>query len=404
MFLTDMEQKMLDGEFGELVKKCMQILVTLGEIYGAEKMIPIRNVHSPGVSYRVTGDAGLNYVKDASKIGSFRIPVTLNTIGIDAEKWREVGFPEEFSLKQLELLDSYRQMGACLTCSCTPYLTGNVPMKGESVAWGESSAIAFINSIVGARTNREGGPSALAAAVTGRVPNYGLHLDENRKGTHLIKVDMDVKTDLDFGVLGYFAGHIAGKEIPVFEGIQPYPTMENVKSLSAAVASSGAVALYHIVGITPESPTREAVISNKEAIVFNNDEYRKILDKFTYEGDVDFVVLGCPHCSIIEMGEIAKSLSGKKVKTDVWVCVSSQVRSLADRMGYVEIIEKTGAKVVCDTCPVLCPTSNNGYKTILTNSVKLANYVPGLWNVRVGLVEMENCIMAAINGVWSGCH
>jgi predicted aconitase len=402
MYLTDEEKGMLGGKQGEIVQKCMKVLVALGEIFGAEKMLEINNVHSPGVSYRVAGDAGLSYVKDASERGCFRVPTTLNTIGIDSENWQEAGFPKDFSCKQMELLKAYCDMGAISTYTCTPYLTGNIPLAGQHVAWGESSAIAFVNSVLGARTNREGGPTALAAAVTGRVPEYGLHLDKNRKGKYLIEVEMDLKTDKDFAVLGYFAGKIAGREVPVFDGIRTYPTLENLKALSAAVASSGAVALYHIIGVTPEAPTREAIIEKAETFTFGPAEYQKVIEKFSYTGEVDMVVIGCPHCSIVELGRIAELLDGKKVKADAWICTARQVKALADKMGYSEKIMNSGAQIICDTCPVLCPTSAKGYKTIITNSGKLAHYAPGLWNVKTGLLELEECIEAAVNGKWGG--
>lgn len=403
MKLTDEEKSMLDGEKGDVVQQCMKILVTLGEIYGAEKMLPVNSVHSPGVSYRVTGDAGLNYVKEVSeRQGRFRVPTTLNTIGIDSRDWEKDGFPKDFSLKQLELLEAYANLGAIPTYTCTPFLSGNIPLAGDHVAWGESSAVAFVNSVIGARTNREGGPSALAAAITGRVPAYGYHLDENRKGKYLFKVEMDLKTERDFGVLGYFAGKIAGKNVPVFEGIDRKPTLENLKALSAALASSGAVALYHIVGVTPEAPSVEAVIDHPcEVIPFGLEEYREITEhKFHLEGKIDFVVLGCPHCSIVEMGKIAKLLDGKKIKSDLWVCTSRQVKLLADQMGYTEAIEKSGAVIICDTCPVLCPTSDKGYKTVVTNSAKLAHYIRGLWNVKSALIQLEDCIATAVEGKW----
>jgi predicted aconitase len=403
MQLTDEEKRMLNGEYGDIVRKCMKILVTLGDIYEAKKMLQINNVHSPGVSYRVTGDAGLNYVKEVSEGACFRVPTTLNTIGIDSEDWKKVGFPKDFSEKQLELLEAYKRAGGIPTYTCTPYLTGNIPLVGEHVAWGESSAIAFVNSVIGARTNREGGPTALAAGITGRVPDYGYHLDENRKGKYLIKVEMDIKTDRDFAVMGYFAGKIAGKEVPVFEGIKQRPTLENLKALSAAIASSGAVALYHIIGVTPEAPTKEAVIDKCEAIKFGHEEYSNITNnKFSLHGDIDLVVIGCPHCSIVELGKLAKLLDGKKVKSDVWICTSRSVKLLADKCGYTESIKKSGALIICDTCPVLCPTSDKGYKTVMTNSAKLAHYVPGLWNVKSGLIEMEDCIKTAIDGKWGG--
>ncbi len=403
MHLTDEEKRMLNGEYGETVRKCMKALVTLGDIYGAEKMIKIHNVHSPGVSYRVAGDAGLNYVKEASEQACFKVYTTLNTIGIDSENWEKVGFPREFSEKQLELSAAYHKMGAIATNTCTPYLAGNIPLAGEHVAWGESSAIVFVNSVIGARTNREGGPSALAAAVTGRVPAYGYHLTENRRGKYLIQVEMDLETDRDFAVLGYYVGQIVSKEVPVFEGIKKRPSLENLKALGAALASSGAVALYHIIGITPEAPTADAVIGKVETFKFGPDEYRQVTNKFNYSGEVDFVVFGCPHTSIQEVRRIAALLDGKKVKSDVWVCTSRQIKHLADKMGYTSVIEKAGAEIICDTCPVLCPTLvDRGYRNLLTNSGKLAHYAPGLWNVQTGLIQMEDCIKAALQGRWEG--
>lgn len=401
MHLTVEEQKMLAGDYGKTVQKCMKVLVALGDIYGAEHMIEVKNVHAPGVSYRVTGDAGLNYVKEASEDATFRVPMTLNTIGIDYENWEKMGFPEDFAHKQIELIEAYKKMGAITTNTCTPYLTGNVPMMGEHVAWGESSAIVFVNSVIGARTNREGGPTALAAAVTGRVPFYGYHLDENRKGTHLFRIEKELKTDKDFAVLGYYVGQIVGPGVPVFEGIKERPTLENFKALGAALASSGAVALYHVVGFTPEALKKEDVIGNDvESIIFGQDEYDKVCTKFSESGPIDFVVIGCPHVSINEMRGIADLVKGKQLKSDLWVCTSRQVKDLAERMGYTKTIEEAGGEIVCDTCPVLCFTLDRGYKTVATNSGKMAHYAPGLWNLQPIIINVDDCIQAALDGKW----
>lgn len=393
---------MLDGAYGKTVQRSMKVLVALGEIYGADHMVEVKNVHSPGVSYRVAGDAGLGYVLDASEDARFRVPATLNSIGIDEEDWQKIGFPEDFSHKQMELTQAYCKMGAIRTNTCTPYLNGSLPMLGEHIAWGESSAVAFVNSVIGARTNREGGPTALAAAITGRVPAYGYHLDENRKGTHLIRVEMELKTDKDFAVLGYFGGKLVGKDVPVFEGITKRPTLEQFKALSAALASAGAVALYHVVGFTPEAPTREAVISGDiEPVIFDQAAYDKTCQKFDQTGPIDFVVLGCPHVSIHEFEEIARLVRGKTLKSDLWVCTSRMVRDLAKRMGFVDAIESAGGEVVCDTCPVLCCTlTQRGYKTVATNSGKMAHYAPGLWHLQPVLLNTEECIRAAIEGKW----
>ncbi len=399
MYLNDEEKSMLNGEKGEIIQKCMKVLVTLGDIYGAKRMLEINSVHSPGVSYRVTGDAGLNYVKEASAQACFVVPTTLNNVGLDMHNWEAVGFDPEFAHKQIELSQAYKDMGAVMSNSCTPYLYGNIPMLGEHVAWGESSAIAFVNSVLGARTNREGGPTALAAAITGRVPEYGLHLDENRKGTCLFKVNVELTSDADYASLGYYAGAIAGKGIPVFTGIKKRPTTESLKALSAAVASSGAVALFHIVGITPEAPTIEAVIDKDvEVYTFGAEEYAKAFEKFNYSGDVDFVVFGCPHASIQEIILIASLLKGKKVKAETWVCTSHQIKDLAAQMDCLGILENAGVTIMCDTCPVLCPTLDRGYKNVVTNSGKMAHYVRGLWNVKSRLAQIEDCIKAAVNG------
>jgi predicted aconitase len=406
MNLTAEEQKMLDGGYGQTVQRSMKVLVALGEIYGADHMIPVKNVHSPGVSYRVAGDAGLSYVEDASRDVQFRVPMTLNTIGIDEEAWQSIGFPEDFSAKQIRLIQAYRKMGAIPTNSCTPYLNGNLPMFGEHVAWGESSAVAFVNSVLGARTNREGGPTALAAAITGCVPAYGYHLDENRKGTHLIRVEMELKTDKDFAVLGYFGGKLAGKDVPVFEGITRRPTLEQFKSLGAALASAGAVALYHVVGFTPEAPTRQAVIGDDiPPVVFDQAAYDKVCEKFNQTGPIDFVVLGCPHVSIHEFEEIATLVRGKRLKSGLWVCTSRMVRDLAWRMGFVQDIEAAGGEIVCDTCPVLCCTlTQRGYQTVATNSGKMAHYAPGLWHLQPVLLNTDQCVQAAIEGQWRGAQ
>jgi predicted aconitase len=402
MVLTEEEQKMLDGEYGKAIQQSMKVLVTLGKIYGAERMIKITNVHAPGVSYRVTGDAGLNYVKEASHDAVFKIPMTLNSIGIDYQDWEKIGFPHDFAQKQMELSNAYHKMGAIAVNSCTPYLTGNLPVFGEHIAWGESSAIVFANSVLGARTNREGGPTALAAALTGCVPEYGLHLDKNRRGTHLIKVERQPVTDKDFAVLGYFTGKFAGKDVPVLEGIQKRPSLENFKTLGAAMASSGAVALYHIIGHTPEAPEKSAVIyGDVETTVFGQKEYDKVCEKFSFSGPVDFVVFGCPHTSIIEMRDIARLLEGKKIKSGLWVCTSRPVKNLADTMGYSGNILDAGGEIVCDTCPVLCYTlSQRNYKTVATNSGKMAHYAPGLWNLQPVLLDMGECIQAAVDGKW----
>ncbi len=399
MKLTNQEQAMLDGREGPLVQKCMKVLVTLGDIYGAEKMIPIKSVHAPGVSYRVAGDAGLGYVKDASEQGKFKIPMTLNTTGIDCFDTQSLLFDPEFCEGQFALNDAYETMGAVPTYTCTPYVVGGCPSFGEHVAWGESSAIIYVNSVIGARTNREGGPTALAAAVCGCVPAYGYHLDENRKATHLVEVDYDLKTDRDFAVMGYYVGKKVGTKVPCFVGISAPPVVEQYKALGAALASSGGIALYHVEGHTPEAPTREKILrSDYEVIYFGSKEYQEVEQFFTLKEPADLVVIGCPHCTINEVKAVADAVSGKQIKVETWVCLSHQVYALAERMGLVQIIQDAGVTFVRDTCPILCPTSPKGFKGVATNSGKLAHYIRGLWNMDSELVQLEECMRIALGG------
>ncbi|OYT58766.1 hypothetical protein B6U81_07285, partial [Thermoplasmatales archaeon ex4484_30] len=235
----------------------MRLLVRLGDVYNADKMIPVSSVQVAGVSYKSIGDPGLEFLEDfASKGAKVKVLTYLNPAGMDLENWKEMGIDENFAKKQMRIINAFKEMGIVATATCTPYLAGNLPRFNEHIAWSESSAVSFANSVIGARTNREGGPSALAAAICGLTPNYGLHLDENRKPHFLVKVKADLKFNADFGAMGYFIGSIVKNKIPYFEGIKNANT-DHLKALGAAMAASGAVALYHVDGMTPEASLME---------------------------------------------------------------------------------------------------------------------------------------------------
>jgi len=412
MYLTAEEERMLKGEHGLAIQQAMKILVALGDIYDAERMISINNVHMPGSSVVVAGDAGLRFVKKMAERGvKFKTFTTLNPAAIDFERWKVAGIPEETVHKQLMLTEAYRHLSAICCHTCIPYLVGNLPRIGEHISWGESSAITFSNSVLGARTNREGGPSALASALTGRTPLYGFHLSENRRGRIRVKVNIKLRDVTDYGTLGYFVGELSREKSPVFIGIPSGVTLEELKMLGAALASSGAVALYHVVGVTPEARTEDEAFQGEkplDTLSFGENELAETREKLSKasEDKVDFVCIGCPHASISEIKEVAEILAGQKINSDVklWICTARQVKSMADRMGYTSVIEKTGGIIVCDTCPVLAPTKEivekHGYKTIATNSAKLAHYAPGQCNLLPLYGDVKTCLKAAINGRW----
>ncbi len=392
MFLTKKEEQMCDGEFGETIRKSMDILVALGDIYGASKLVDITSAQVSGVSYKTIGDAGLEYLEDLARDGSAKatINASLNPPGTDLDNWKELGFPEEFAVKQNQIVDAYANLGIYKTCTCTPYLVGNVPRFEDHVSWSESSAVAFVNSVIGARTNREGGPAALAAAIVGKTPLYGFHLEQNRKANLIVNVDCEI-SGADFGALGYIIGKFVGGGVPYFT-LKNTPDNNDLKTLGAALASSGSVALYHMEDVTPEH--KKAGKDDVEDIIFVSrsqiDETRQKLS--TTDKVPDLICLGCPHASLDEIKQVADIVQGKTIKNKLWICTSVSVKATADRMGYTKIIEQAGGNVVCDTCMVVAPIEEMGFEVIGVNSAKAANYVPSMCGLDVVYNDVENLI------------
>lgn len=390
MYLTKEEENMYDGEEGPAVAKCMEILVALGNIYGAEKLVDITSAQISGVSYKTIGDAGLEFVEELARDAHVRVPSTLNPAGVDLKTWRELGFSEEFTKKQLKIVEAYQKMGISTTCTCTPYLVGNVPVFGSHIAWSESSAVCYANSVLGARTNREGGPGALAAAICGKTAEYGYHLDDARKACLIVEVDANIKNS-DYGALGYLVGRKVGDGVPYFK-IQNLPSTDELKWLGAALASSGAVALYHVEGVTPEYKNALKGVDVEKMFLERSeiDEARQKLS--TTDKKPDLVCLGCPHSSLEDMRKIAGFVAGRKIKNELWVCTSISVKAAADRMGYTTVIEKSGGKIVCDTCMVVAPIEELGFEVVGVDSAKAANYVPNMCGMDVVFNDFQNLI------------
>jgi len=388
--LTPEEKRMLSGEEGRATRKAMEILVALGEIYGAERLVPVSSVQVSGVSYKNLGDAGIEFLRELADDGRARVKTTLNPAGMDLTNWRAQGITEGFASKQLEVIDAYRRLGLEISCTCTPYLAGNEPGLGDHIAWGESSAVIYANSMLGARTNREGGPSALAASLTGRTPLYGYHLDQNRVTTMAVQVEARVKTAEDFAAMGYFVGKIAKNGLPHFSGIKQ-AGLEEAKELAAALASSGGVAMFHMAGVTPEA--RE-VPKGVETVSFGPTDLEEVTAGLNDDGDPDFVSVGCPHCSLKEVATIAGLLKGRKVTREFWVCTSREVKRLSDKRGYTKVIEGSGAKIACDTCMVVAPVETMGFRVAATNSAKACHYLRNN-GLRVRFLTLEKCVREA---------
>lgn len=370
---------MLAGEHGRATRKAMEILATLGEIYGAERMAPVTSVQIAGVSYDNLGEAGLRFLSEMAEGGGrARVLTTLNPAGMDVENWQRMGIDPAFARQQQRVIEAFARMGVVTTCSCTPYLTGNVPHYGEHIAWAESSAVCYANAVLGARTNREGGPSALAAALTGFTPAYGLHLEEKRRPSITVQVQARLTETIEFGALGRAIGErleTGNKErLPYITGLEgeSATTLENLKSLSASLATYGGAAMFHMRGVTPEAalfaPPEETIAITRAdleaAIAAMSDAAPE---------EVDFVSLGCPHLSIAEIARIAELLKGKKVKKTFWITTARPTRQMADLAGYTQIIEESGAIFAVDTCCVVAPIRGR-FNALLTDSAKACYY------------------------------
>ena len=404
MQLTDDQQAMLAGEQGRATQKALEILNALGTIYGAENMIPVGSVQISGVSYANLGEAGLQFLSEmADHGGKARVVTTLNPAGMDIENWPALGIDPEFARQQGRVLEAFARMGVITTCTCTPYLVGYTPGYGEHIAWAESSAVCYANSVLGACTNREGGPSALAAALTGFTPAYGLHLDENRRPGVSIEVTDSIFNQDDedsswmFGALGKAIGtkleaH-GGNRVPYILGVER-ASLESLKSFCASIATFGGVALFHMPGLTPEAqqfaPPAERIRITTEDI---HSAVESMQDAFPDE--VDFVSLGCPHLSIAEIARVAELLDGKKVVKEFWITTARPTKQAADRLGYTARIEASGAKFATDTCCVVAPIKGR-FKALATDSAKACYYAASKNAFKTLILPFDQVVRQAV--------
>lgn len=386
MNLTKAQEQVLDGQAGETPRKAMKLLVTLGEIHGARKMVKASSAHVSGVSHLTIGDAGLEFLRDWSGSGAVaRVRATTNPAGMDRARWREMNVPETFAHKQLEIMRCFDRMKIESSFTCVPYLSGNRPRPGQHVSWAESSAVIFANSVLQARTNREGGPSALASALTGVLPCYGLHVESERKPTYDIHIDLICPDELYFSALGYTVGKRVGRGIPNLIGF-PTATTDELKAMGASMATSGAIPMF----------VTNRRTGSRDSIKVGSNDLRATIDDLTHDNECDHVCLGCPHLSLNELQRVAALVAGKRLKRHLWCFTSSTIRQEAERQGYVQAIEGVKGKVFCDTCMVVAPLRDMGADHVLTNSCKAAHYLPSTSKAEPTLRNLEECIKHAI--------
>lgn len=410
MKLTKIEEQMLSGKKGKAVALAMRILVKLGELYEAKEMQPISMVHIDGCCYQTAGDAGLDFAEKLASLGAkVVVPTTTNVTGRDIKRWREFKMPGWLAEKCQRMEEAYTSMGAIPTWTCAPYLSAFIPRFGEQIVWAESNAIVYVNSVIGARTHRYGDFVDACAAITGRSPRFGLHLLENRKGEVLVQMEgfgEELINDTSiYGLLGYRLGNILGNKIPVIEGIPKQVTQDCLKALSAAGAASGSMALFHIIGVTPEALRLEQMFKKnipEYKIVIKPPDLMKVRDELDSSDDeeVDLIALGCPHFSYSEFYSLLKVLNGRKIskKIEFFIFTNRDIYRALYNTGLLNDLIHSGIRIATDTCILHWPLSAWEFKVMATNSGKFAKYVPGLLGLKIKFGNMKQCVEAAIPG------
>ncbi len=409
--LTEKDEALLAGELGPAAKLAMSILVRMADVYRAERMLDITGAHVDATIY--VGDAGLEFAERlAAANAQVVVPTTLNVSGVDEEHWQEWDVPADWAEKAHRQMLAYQKMGTLPTWTCAPYQTEHAPKLGQQIAWGESNAIVFANSVLGARTERYPDMLDICAALTGRVPAVGLHLDEHRAGDLVLDLgsipEIFVERDDFYPVLGHVVGQVAGDEVPVLVGLAASPNENQLKALGAAAASSGGVGLFHIVGVTPEAPTLEDALHGrppKQRLDVSIGALRRARRELTSTAgeSLELVVLGSPHFSLDEFRQLAallEELGGKTCHPDVTVLVTTSriMRELADAAGLIEPLTRFGGRLTVDTCILATPMLSKRYQTLMTNSGKYALYSPGLLGMTVAFGSLEDCVASALAG------
>lgn len=423
--LTDDERRMLDGACGKARQKAMDLLVRYADALGAERFVETRNIAGvPGASMpglnALFADKGPVYDAifsffdlDSDELVEVpRFPAGGCHLqgGVDPENWELLGADREVLRVSMESERYAEDHGVEILKTCTPYLAGNTPVRGEHCAWMESSAVVYCNSVIGARTNTEGRESTSAAMLTNRIPCWGLHEPGNRLGTHHVVVDVPVETVMDWGMLGYFVGEAVQENIPVLTGRLGPPELVHYKHFGAAAASSGGVEMYHIPGFTPEAATPgEALAGGRaaESLRYGEAERRRVYEILNGRGeteDVDYVMLGCPHYSLDQVAEACRLLGGRRIsdRSRLWIFTSRAVRALAEAEGYGQAIRDAGGALISDTCSAISQAVPPGTRVAALDSAKQTHYLPAMLGIEAWFGTTADCIEAAVTGRWRG--
>lgn len=407
MKLTQEEQAMLAGEAGIVAKMAIEHQVKVGKFFKAVDFVPVTQSHIMADTESL-GQAGVQWLERLAdaKEGGVRIPTITDPRGTDFTKVDTLGHVDWMVELERRAIDAFSRLGVSMTDTCINYQTVLAATRGEHVAFGDTGVVIYSNSICGARSNFEGGPSALSAGITGRTPRYGYHLDSHRQATLRIKLDWTPKELSDWGALGGVIGRLSGNywQVPVIEGVDHAPTSDELKHFGAAMASFGSTALFHMVGVTPEAATLKDVGGDRLSIshVISQSDVVSLKKSYATDKSIDVVVFSAPQLSLYELRDVARMAKGRNFKRPLLAVTSPQVKPDCDRFGYTATIEEAGGTVLSGMCFYQSYareiSETKGWKRLATNSAKLVNILGGYGYVPM-LATMEECIEAAETGV-----
>jgi predicted aconitase len=395
---------MLDGEGGEAARTAMELLVAVGESEDAPGLLDITAAHIDGGLYH--GRAGLDFaLRLVEGGGRVVVPTTLNVSSLDLLHPKLYRGDAETAAAARRLMDAYVDIGCTPSWTCAPYQLAQRPALGDQIAWGESNAIVFANSVLGARTARYGDFLDICCALTGRAPATGLHTDDGRRAT--LRVDLQVPDgllddDLLYPVLGHHLGLVAGTDVAVIVGLDHRASEDRLKALGAAAASSGAVAMFHVAGVTPEAATVEAALAGRapeRTVVIDVGDLTRARDSLNHgEGPLGAISVGTPHFSVTELGMLADMVEGLSTRVPFYVSTSRDALTRAEESGSIAGIEAFGATIVTDTCTYITPIMDDVRGVVMTNSAKWAFYAPGNLGVDVVFAGLSACVASAVTG------
>ncbi len=388
MHLDSAQEKLIRGEGGEAKQLAMEIVTRVGEAVDAESLAPIKSAHVLA-HYSSLHDAGVDVLERfADSGGRFAVPTSVDPASIDLQHWKSFGIPEEYARKQFRLCDAYARLGGMRCWTCVQYQVCNFPKQGETVAWAESSAVVFANSVLGCRSNKITSGMDVACAVLGLTPKFGMLLDDNRRATVGFNLTADLSSDLDYRSLGFFVGRNAGSRVPILKGLPASISSDQVKHLGAAAAAAGPITMIHLPGITPGSPTSDEATGStevEEIEVSRSDLAEVEADLNQTSEQPDLVAFGVPHLSVNELGDLAKMLEGRTLKKGIsmYAYTSSQAYDMAERTGIASTIEAAGARISHSTDAEISPLKKLGFNVVMTNSAKLAEIVSSEGEIRI---------------------